>query len=181
MKKTWISILILFVLASVTVYFNMTKSENTNSDELDSLEIKAEKGYRAPDFTITDMNGNKVSLKDYAGKPVFINFWASWCEPCREEMPYIEEAYTQYKDQIEFLMINVIAVDTIKDMQAFMNEFGLTFPVLLDQKNTVSDLYRIYGYPTSYFITDKGVIAEKVAGGMSKQMFNRLLKNILQD
>lgn len=178
MKRTVFSVVVLLVLVGVTIYFNFSKPESTS---ITNSEIKASKGYLAPNFTISDVEGNTVSLADFRGKPVFINFWASWCPPCIEEMPYIEEAYTKYKDEIAFLMINVIETDTMSDMQAFMQENNYTFPVQLDNKNLVTDLYQVFGFPTSFFIDKNGVVADKVAGGMSEPMLNLLLQNILKD
>lgn len=182
LKKTWFSLAVLVVLVGITLFFNLSKSTNTDlNNDVAGLEVKAAKGYVAPDFSITDADGNKVKLSDYKGKPVFINFWASWCDPCREEMPFIEDAYLKYNQDIEFLMINVIESDTRRKMEAFIEEFGLTFPVLLDHKNVVTDRYRISGYPTSFFINKQGVITEKVLGGMSKPMFNQLIHKLLKD
>ncbi len=178
MKKTVFSVMVLLVLIGVTLYFNFSNSDNKT---ISNSEIKASKGYLAPNFTISDVDGNKVSLSEFKGKPVFINFWASWCPPCKEEMPFIEEAYKKHKDQITFLMINVIETDTISDLQAFMNENQFTFPVQLDKKNLVTDLYQVYGFPTSYFINKNGIITDKVAGGMSKPMFDLLLQNSMKD
>ncbi len=151
-----------------------------NSD-VAGLEVKAAKGFLAPNFTIMDLEGNKVNLADSKGKPVFINFWASWCDPCREEMPYIQDAYEKYNQEIEFLMINVIETDTLTKMEEFVEEFELTFPVLLDKKDAVSNLYRVNGYPTSFFINEQGVITEKVLGGMSKPMFNQLIQSLVKE
>lgn len=182
MRKTWFSIAILAVLVGMTIYFNFSKSNDSALiNEAADLEVKPAKGYLAPNFTITNAYGNKVRLDDYKGKPVFINFWASWCEPCRVEMPFIETAYQKYNQDIEFLMINVIESDRQSKMEEFIDEFELTFPVLLDHKNVVTKLYRVGGYPTSFFINKQGVITDAVPGGMSKPMFNQLIQKLLKD
>lgn len=175
MKRTWFSLGILAVLVGLTIYFNVTKA-NTN-------EVRAEEGYISPNFTIEDMEGNIVSLDDFKGKPVFINFWASWCGPCRDEMPFIDEAYQKYKDQIGFLMINEIETEKKKlsSVESFMQEFNLSFPVLLDRQSKVADLYKVYGYPTSYFINSNGTIIKMVPGGMFKSDFDKLIQILLQD
>lgn len=182
MKKTWISVAIIVVLVGITLFFNLSKSNNSDFDmDVSGIEVKPAKGFVAPKFSISDVDGNKVTLTDLRGKPVFINFWASWCPPCKEEMPYIEEAYKKHNDRITFLMINAIEADTFEDMTAYMQEYQYSFPVQLDKKNLVSDLYQVFGYPTSYFIDKRGVITDKVQGGMSKPMFDQLIDKLLKD
>lgn len=172
----------LVVLIVVTLFINLSKSNNSDlRTNVDGMEAKAEKGFLAPNFTIEHVDGNKISLSNFIGKPVFINFWASWCGPCRDEMPFIQEAYDAYGDQIEFIMINVIETDKIKDMQTYISEYGFTFPVYLDKKNVVSDLYNIYGYPTSFFIDRNGIIQEQFLGGMTEEFFTKNIQDLLRN
>jgi peroxiredoxin len=123
-------------------------------------------GAPAPDFTLTDLDGNEVRLSDLHGKVVLVNFWATWCGPCRLEMPAIEAEYQARKAQ----GLTVLAVDLdepVEDVADFVAELALSFPVLLDPGAQVFDLYRIRGYPTSFFIGRDGTIARQHVGYMN--------------
>lgn len=172
MKRTILSVVILLILAGVAFYINTNKAQ--------SVEVKPLAGYRAPEFTIQDMNGNTLNLADLRGKPIFINFWASWCPPCRAEMPHIQAAYEKYGDQIQFVMINAIEQDTMEDIKAYLAEAKLTFPVYLDRKNLVNELYQVPGWPTSLFINKQGIIVERFSRPMTAEMTESLMQSILK-
>lgn len=182
MKKSYVSLAIIIMLVAITLYLNFSNSNHSDvTSNVERIETKAEKGYLAPNFTIEHVDGNKITLANLKGKPVFINFWASWCPPCKEEMPFIQEAYNEYGDQIEFIMINVIETDTLEDMNAYLSENGYTFPVYLDKKNKVSDLYNVFAYPTSFFIDRNGKIEEFFLGGMDQAYFSQKIQQLLRN
>jgi len=108
-----------------------------------------------PDFVLPDPAGTKLSLKDFRGKLVFLNFWASWCVPCREEMPAMERLYQEFKDR-GFVILAVNIKDTRKDALAFVKELKLTYPILLDPPGEVGLLYGAWGLPATYLIGVKG-------------------------
>lgn len=117
----------------------------------------------APDFTLPDPDNKKISLKSYRGKLVFLNFWASWCGPCREEMPAMERLYQEFKGKgFEVVAINV--KDTRKDALAFVKELKLTYPILLDPEGQVGLLYGAWGLPATYLIDAKGVVLARAWG-----------------
>jgi thiol-disulfide isomerase/thioredoxin len=116
----------------------------------------------APDFTLVDLEGNSVSLSDYRGTPVMVNFWATWCPPCRAEMPLIQEFQDRYAD--EFVVLAVNGGETVQEVEAFVTEQGLNMVFLLDPEFAVAEQFRVRGFPTSIFITAEGV-AEKVHVG----------------
>jgi peroxiredoxin len=123
----------------------------------DNLASEPVKGALAPDFELTDLEGNQIRLSDLRGSPLLINFWATWCGPCRIEMPAIEARYQRYKDQ----GFRVLAVDFDEpaDIVAeFRDELGLSFDILLDPGAKVQQLYRVRGYPSSYFVDRDGFI-----------------------
>lgn len=122
-------------------------------------------GFLAPDFTLETITGEAVSLSALRGQPVIINFWASWCPPCRAEMPTLQAIYNDYKDQVAILAVNAASQDTLSDALAFLNEIGLTIPVLLDTDGTAQRLYIVASLPTTFFIDAHGVISEVVVGG----------------
>lgn len=130
------------------------------------------------DFTVYDANGNKVYLTDYIGKPIVLNFWATWCVPCKKEMPDFHEKYLEYGDEVQFLMVNVTGYDTMKDIQAYLNETGYTFPVLYDVDLDAVETYKIDGYPTTLFIDAEGYIIARFRGTISADTLQKNLDKI---
>jgi peroxiredoxin len=118
----------------------------------------------APDFTLPDLNGTKVTLSDYRGKVVLLNFWATWCPPCRLEMPTMEEAYRKYKDQ-GFAVV-AVSVDTgpTSAIQDFLHEFGLTFQILLDPQMETLKSFDSFSLPTTIVIDRQGFIRARELG-----------------
>jgi thiol-disulfide isomerase/thioredoxin len=116
------------------------------------------------DFSLSLLNGKPQTLSGLKGRAIFLNFWATWCPPCREEMPSMEVLYRRFKDKgLEFLAVNI--QEDKKDVAAFMREFGLTFPVILDSTGEVSAIYGIRGIPTTYIIDREGGIIAAAVGG----------------
>ncbi|GMQ86892.1 MAG: TlpA disulfide reductase family protein [Gammaproteobacteria bacterium] len=118
----------------------------------------------ASDFYLRDLNSKLVRLSDFRGKVVLLNFWATWCPPCRKEMPSMQQLYQAYKDK--GLEIVAVSVDTTSpgEVRAFVEELGLTFPVLHDRDSLVSRLYSNPGVPSSYLIDPQGKVAYRVLG-----------------
>ena len=141
----------------------------------------ASEGQPAPDFTLKTIDGKDVRLSDYSGQPVLINVWATWCPPCRLEMPGIEAAYEKYKgDGLVVLGIDLTVEDNLKDVPGFVQELNLTFPILLDESGEVSGgLYGLRGLPTSYFIDRDGYLVRIQIGGMTPEQLNEYLTEIL--
>ena len=121
-------------------------------------------GTKAPNFRLEDLEGKKSELKHYKGKVVFLNFWATWCGPCKEEMPSIEELCKQFKDK-DFVFL-AISVDYagIKPVKDFIEKHRYTFPVLIDPKCETLDLFEVKGIPTTFLIDKKGIIIGKAIG-----------------
>ncbi|MEA1977484.1 MAG: redoxin domain-containing protein [Chloroflexota bacterium] len=119
--------------------------------------IAPEIGAQAPDFALRDLEGNEVRLSDYRGKTVLLTFWATWCGPCRLEMPTFEGRYQELKDD-GFTVLGLNYDEPVEDVSAFRDELGLSFPLLLDPGGSVQRLYRIRGYPSSIFVDAQGVV-----------------------
>ena len=119
-----------------------------------NLEAMKEK-MLTPDFSVLNAEGKKISLKDFRGKIVFLNFWASWCEPCREEMPAMERLYQEFKDK-NFVVFAVSVKDRRQDAIDFVKELKLSYPVAMDPQGQVGLLYGAWGLPTTYLIGPKG-------------------------
>jgi peroxiredoxin len=135
---------------------------SSNREEI----VAPQKGFLAPDFSLMGLNGERITLSDFRGQPVLINFWASWCGPCRLEMPAIERIYREYKDKgFVVLTVNTTYQDNLADVEAFIEEHNLTFPILLDQDGSTTKPYQLTALPSSYFIDSEGIIQEVVIGG----------------
>jgi peroxiredoxin len=136
-------------------------------------------GSPAPDFTLKNINDESITLSDLKGRPVLINFWATWCGPCRIEMPAIEAAYQAHKGE-GFTVLAVDADETKADVVDFANDLNLTFEFLLDPGLAVNDLYRIRAYPSSFFIGRDGVVAAYQIGTMTESQLADNLEKILK-
>lgn len=139
-------------------------------------------GFSAPDFTMEALGGGQVSLSELRGKVVMINLWASWCPPCREEMPAIERVYQKYKDQgFVVLGVNTTSQDQEAGAARFVQEFSLNFPILFDRSGSVSARYALRALPTTFFVDRKGVIQEVVIGGpMSETSMRARVESLLE-
>ena len=117
----------------------------------------------APDFTLAGADGRKTSLKDYRGKVVFLNFWATWCESCRDEMPSMERLYQEFKGKgLEIVAVNV--KEATPQAMAFHRKLKLTYPMLLDPQGEVGLLYGAFGLPVTYLIDRKGTVLARLWG-----------------
>ncbi len=124
---------------------------------------KAQVGELAPKFQLQNLDGQSVALSNFRGKPVVLNFWATWCSPCRSEMPYIQQVYDEWSDKgLVVLTINIGESST--KVKEFMQGYGLSFTVLLDTKEKVAQSYNIRGIPSTFFIDKDGIIQVKIIG-----------------
>lgn len=146
-----------------------------------NIQTIARVGKPAPDFSLKTIEGKEIKLSDLRGKTVLINLWASWCPPCRYEMPGIQAAYEKYKDKgLVVLGIDFTVQDNLPDVKAFIQELKLTFPILLDETGDVSvGLYGMRGLPTSYFIDTEGVLHRIQVGAMLPEKLDEYLAEIL--
>lgn len=120
-------------------------------------------GDMAPDFSLSDLAGKEVKLSDFRGRVVFLNFWATWCKPCKEEMPSMEELYQILKEK-DFYMLAVSIDKKESDIKPFKEELKLTLPILHDRWGSVDRRYKLTGVPETYIIDQKGILAEKIIG-----------------
>ncbi|HZD55102.1 MAG TPA: redoxin domain-containing protein, partial [Anaerolineales bacterium] len=130
----------------------------------------------APDFELDTLSGEAVRLSDYRGKTVLLNFWATWCAPCRLEMPAMQSRFEEHKSDLAVLGINFDEPES--DVQAFAQELGLTFTILLDPGGEVQKLYRIRGYPSTYFLDADGVVRIEHIGVMTEDQLDGYLSQL---
>ena len=145
-----------------------TKSETEPQTESENVEISEN---HAPDFTVLDANGKEVKLSDYFGKPIVINFWASWCPPCQAEMPHFEEAYRNNPD-VQFIMLNCTYYDTVEAANKFISDSGYTFPVFYDTSLDAMTANNVTALPTTYFIAANGEVVSYGVGGLTADELN---------
>ncbi len=138
-------------------------------------------GQPAPDFTLKTLAGDEITLSDLRGQSVLINFWASWCGPCRREMPEMLRVYEKYKEEgFTILAVNLTHQDALPEVEAFVEEFQMPFPVPLDETGEVTtDLYRLRGIPTSVFVDRAGVVQRVYIGAMSGDQLDQFVAEIL--
>jgi thiol-disulfide isomerase/thioredoxin len=129
----------------------------------------------APDFTVYDAEGNEVHLSDYFGKPIVLNFWASWCGPCQMEMPDFQEKYLELGEEVAFLMINMTdgGRETVQTASEFIASKDYTFPVFYDTMGMAAGVYGAYSLPTSYFINAQGHVIARAVGAIDGETLQR--------
>lgn len=122
----------------------------------------------APDFTVEDADGEKVKLSDYVGKPIVLNFWASWCSPCKSEMPEFNEAWEELDGEVQFLMVNMTdgARETVDTAKEYVEGQGFSFPVFFDTGSEAAMAYSAYSLPTTYFIDAEGYVVARAVGAI---------------
>lgn len=152
---------------------------NANSDEVvvESDEIGLERGKIAPDFEVTTLNGEQAKLSDFRGGRVMLNFWATWCPPCRAEMPDMQEVYDE--EDITILAVNMTETESNEDVIVeFVDDFELTFPILMDERSDVMNAYKIQAYPTTYMIDSHGRIQFVALGAMNYEQMLQYLSDM---
>lgn len=155
-------------------------AEEIKDNDITKIELEdiIDIGEPAPDFTLEDLEGNKVSLKDYEGeKIVLLNFWASWCPPCRAEMPDLDKLYKENKDD-DFIVLAVNVGETEKTAKIFIEENGYSFPVLLDKTQEVGITYNTFSIPTSVMVDKEGKIRAYRPGLMTYKEMKEMLDNV---
>ena len=193
-----ISVIIIVSMIVVTIKTNFETKEYSNEleeypsgliednpgeliDENVDAESGLEKSEVAPDFELVTLTGESVKLSDYRGKTVMLNFWASWCPPCRIEMPHMENYYKENKEaeNVEIIAVNMTKVEISKGEKVgdFVDEHKLTFPILLDKAGEVMDLYQVRAYPTTYMINPEGIITDKITSSLDDKLIKELVAN----
>ncbi len=174
MKKLVILIVSIIALIGVLIgaailYDKLSANYHPNMEQT-SQSGESQQQVKAPDFTAYDKDGNAVSLSDFKGKPVVLNFWASWCGPCQHEMPDFEEAYKQYGDEVVFMMVNM--TDGMRETQStaetFVKQAKFTFPVYYDLDIDAARIYKVMSMPTTYFVDEEGYLRSYRQGMIDK-------------
>ena len=155
-KRIWLKVVLIFSLLFLITFSSgcgTTTQENKSADSVPKVGIKI--GNLAPDFSVSTLEGRTIKLSELRGKPVFLNFWATWCPPCNQEMPDIEKIS---KDGFPVQIIGINEKESPMVVGSFLSQKGYTFPVAFDLKGDVAGLYMVTGIPTSYAIDANGII-----------------------
>ena len=170
-------VLVIVIGGGMLLYRNL--GQNIDLGEMVPTESIAENA--APGFTVVDAQGNEVQLKDFQGKGVVLNFWASWCGPCKSEMPHFQAAYEEYGDELHFLMVNMSTNfgDSRADADGFLIDGGYSFPVYYDTGAECAYGYGVTGIPMTFFIDKNGNIVSGKTGMISEADLQRRILTIL--
>lgn len=181
MRKNGIAIMAVLILAVWGIYdYSKDQTETSNQQQTTTETVVGiKKGNKAPNFELLDLDEKPVKLSDFAGKKVILNFWATWCPPCRAEMPHMEKFYKDNVKDVVVFAVNLTNTEkTRNDVSAFVEDFKLTFPVVMDAEGDVSDTYQIFAYPTSYIIDSQGIIQEVFQGAINYDIMEKAISKI---
>ena len=188
-NKTTLILIILtvVVIAGTAVLYNAFGDKVALDLQQSSGDIQAvsdaeyDTQKKADDFTVYAADGEAVRLSDFAGKPVIVNFWASWCNPCKSEMPAIQEMWEKYGDKVEFLIVNLVdnASETVASAQKFLATTDYTFPVYFDTQQDAAYTYSVYSIPTTLFVDAEGNLVQRFSGAMSHTALETFITEIL--
>ena len=181
MRKTWIwiltAVLLVGIIAGASSLYNRLSKDYDN----EQLPTEEEADYTAPDFTVLDYNGNEVKLSDFKGKPVVLNFWATWCGYCKAEMPDFNTAAELYPD-VQFMMINATdgVQETLENAKAYVEAENFTFDVFFDTNLEAVSKYYITGFPATIFIDKDGNLVTRGNGMLDYETLERGIQLITE-
>ena len=179
------AIILVAVLAIALILYNnqdysaqMGVAGNASTDGTGETQENSDPA--APDFYFFDENGNRLRLSQFKGKPVILNFWASWCGPCKSEMPDLEEAYKKYGEEIQFVILNMTdgSRETVESARRYIESAGYSFPVFYDKQQNGVIAYGISGVPVTFFIDADGYVKGVYSGAMSANILQQGIDRI---
>jgi thiol-disulfide isomerase/thioredoxin len=166
--------LVLVVLAIAQNADSFTRGE--------AAETAAKPGFYAPSFQLAGWDGGTYKVGGKRDKPLLVNFWASWCEPCHMEAPDLQAMYEEFGGTFDLYGVNVTTLDTRTGIREFIREYGLTFPIVLDETGEVTGkLYGVNGYPASFLINQDGVVVDAVFGVINRDDLSRKIERLLKE
>ena len=183
-----LSVLLIALIAVAAIAYNSLAEDYVQNDPqpgetTGGSAAVTEKVEKAPAFTLTDEDGNEINLSDFFGKPIVINFWATWCGPCKSELPAFDAAYAKYGEDVQFIMLNLTDgySDTVESVQKFVADGGYTFPVYYDTKMDGANTYGAYSIPLTVFIDADGVVTYRKVGVISEAALTKNLEALTQE
>lgn len=183
-KTISIFIVLILIIGAASVTYSVLSEQfredeplnisNITNHKITGADDEPEK-IPAPDFTVLDYEGNEVRLSDYFGKPIVLNFWASWCPPCKAEMPHFNKVYLETRDDVVFFMLNMTdgQRETIGIAKNYIESNGFDFPVFFDTDSSAAMVYHITSIPTTYFIDSEGYVVTGYSGLIDENTLRR--------
>lgn len=176
--KKWFGMGVVGILLLLFVVNLLSNEPPPKKQEM--VEIDDQKRVmQATNFELPTLDGSPLDLHSQRGKVVILNFWASWCQPCMEEAPHLQGFYEKNTQDVEILAVNVTTKDTVKDARSFVENFQLTFPILLDEDGSVSTMYGAFTFPTTVILNREGVIIKQIAGPVDEAYLEKLVADAL--
>ena len=162
LNKLRIPISVAVLLAGLTWIWLSRVPEGSRSNSLEAAQV----GFSAPVFSLTSLDDQNIGLADFKGKPVILNFWASWCPPCKAEMPAFQQASLELANtDLQIIAINATSQDSLTEVRQFIDQYEITFPIPLDLTGSITKDYLVHSLPTTYFIDKNGIIVDVIIGG----------------
>jgi peroxiredoxin len=201
-KKNMFAIIVIIALAGYTFYDLQLKADKKEAEALKTEQKKStselrddgevqsaassgetgvKEGDLAPDFTLNTLDGKEIKLSDYKGKKVVLNLWASWCPPCKAEMPHMQTYYEKNKDKenVEILAVNLTTMEKDQSkIKTFVDDYGLTFPIPLDESGDIGITFEGFSIPTTYMIDTEGVIQKRIVGPMNEEFLSDMVTRL---
>jgi cytochrome c biogenesis protein CcmG/thiol:disulfide interchange protein DsbE len=168
-RITWRGLMALLLVLGVT-WIGFSRVSGQEAMARSQRPPAPQVGFAAPDFTLETQDGGTISLADLRGQVVLVNFWATWCPPCRAEMPDIQQVYDRYREQ-GFTVLAVNQQEGGAQVAPFVDQMGLTFPILMDRDGSVSARYRVNGLPSTFFVDRAGIVQNVTLGGPMSAAF----------
>jgi thiol-disulfide isomerase/thioredoxin len=161
----WWGVVVLLVVGAGVIYFTPNNKKISTTNPVPLEKEAPQEGFLAPQFALQDLSGKMVSLKDFRGKVILLNFWASWCGPCKREIPSLERLYQKRYDK-GFKIVAVNAErSSASQIASFAEKYRMSFPILLNPQGDVANNYWVRAIPTSFLLDKKGKIRWKIVGG----------------
>ncbi|MBL0385572.1 TlpA family protein disulfide reductase [Tumebacillus sp. ITR2] len=175
------ALLLMAVLAGVKNANGLEQNvASRNGTEPGTVASLPQPGYAAPDFILTDLEGRHVKMSELKGKKLFLNFWASWCPPCNDEMPDVVKLSQKYKGQVEFYGVNLTAQDKLEAARKFVETYKVNFPTLLDRNGDVARRYQAFAIPTTLTVDQNGIVVDRRNGQLSPTAMEGLIRNLVE-
>lgn len=180
MKIKYILLAIIFVLVLAAAFLGYQLLTTIYEPETIQQEASAS---LATDFTVYDADGTPVTLSSFQGKPVVVNFWATWCSPCQMEMPYFESLAKEYADQVKFMMVNLTdgQRETVESVKEFLDVNGYTFPAYFDRDLDAANAYSVYSIPLTLFVDAEGSLVTSHTGAMNEDTLRNYIEALVKE
>jgi cytochrome c biogenesis protein CcmG, thiol:disulfide interchange protein DsbE len=167
-----------FIALGIVLFILLNNSVALSADDLSTVPVQVD--YAAPELSLQDLAGNSVSLHDFIGQVVLVNLWATWCPPCKEELPALQAFYENHKSD-GFALVGIDQEETLEVVKPFVTDFGLTFPIWLDENYLAQRKFNTMSLPSSYLIDRAGRVRLAWLGGVSEEFLEKYVTKIIKE